>query len=216
MFKSAFNSLLLLVSYLILLAPQAYAENEDIWRQSMVMAGEQLLLNNAPTILIEQNIRIDSSLSEVMNVLSDIQNYQQLYPQFDEITIHQQFQDDQLRLVSEFTAANVKQIGPFSVEELYFAVLTTDFNNKSYQLNIWQWDGLFVAVSVQLSEAQSEINISLVTEVFAPTEYLQEHALQEIKHPLIRVDFLKAMLEEGFIPNYGTCLSNPQDNHYCF
>ena len=209
--------LLLFVTVALLSLPSlAEVDSYALWQAGVAHSAEQLILGNHQEAVIEQNVQIDASVDSVMSILSDIQNYTDLYPLFDIVDVHKVYQSVELEVISEFTALDREQIGPFVAEDQYFSVSVVNYEEDTVELNIWQLDQVFINIQITVKSDNNVASLDLVTHIQAPEGTLKQILLNELNMPTLRIDLLKLLLEDGVIPPYSQCISQPSQNHYCF
>ncbi len=194
----------------------AEVDSYALWQAGVAHSAEQLILGKHQEAVIEQNIEINATVDSVMSVLSDIQNYTDLYPLFDIVDVHKVYQSSELEVISEFTALDREEIGPFVAEDQYFSVSVVNYEEGKVELNIWQLDQVFINITIIVQADNQQARLDLTTHIQAPDEALRQILLNELNMPTLRIDLLKLLLEDGIIPSYSECISQPSQNHYCF
>lgn len=207
---------LFLAFILLSLSSLAEVDSYALWQAGVAYSAEQLILGNHQEAVIEQDIEINTSVASVMNVLADIQNYTDLYPLFDIVDLHKVYQSSELEVISEFTAIDREEIGPFVAEDQYFSVSVVNYEKSRVELNIWQLDQVFINIRIDVEAKNNQVHLMLTTHIQAADAVLQTILLNELNMPTLRVDLLKMLLEEGVISSYGRCVSQPNQNRYCF
>ncbi len=194
----------------------AEVDSHSLWRASVALSAEKLLLGQHQEMVVEQELIIASPRSSVMAVLSDMGNYPGLYPLFDEMEIHKIYQSSRLEIFTEFTALDRQSYGRFVAEHPYFGIAVVNDGAGRLALNIWQFDQVFIRMEMQVEARGCNTHLMVETHIQAAEPELEALLTDELEQPLLRIDQLKLLLERGYLTPQQDCSSRAAEKRYCF
>lgn len=205
----------LLVGLLVLLVPGLlFAQQASLWQQGIALSAERILTGDYDELYIEQTVTVNSNVSQLWNILTDLRQYPQFLSFTQSVDIHNEYNEGN-HLTSEFTAYQRRPAGHFIIENIFFGVLQAKADQQRINLLVWQLDGVFIELDIQLTATSAgQTQLAIQTHLTGDKASMLSIGYRELSSPFFHTDHLRALLEEG-ISIYTDCMSTVTQR-YCF